>query len=151
MIGRVILGLLLALAGGGTWAADTASGPAVSTQVQPPAVLEAADEALLKERVLARWQVLIKRDFGAVYQFETPAYRTVYTLRQFLARYGAQVDWRMARIKEVHYDDRTVARVVVEVTSHYAEPGKNGNAQDLTQEVKEIWLYKDGQWWHQQA
>ena len=69
---------------------------------QPPAVVVAAtDEAQLKERVLARWKALIQRDFEAAYPFETPAYRAIYTPRQFLAQQGGQVDWRMANVKDI--------------------------------------------------
>jgi hypothetical protein len=147
---RTVLGMALALAGPGAWAADAAPPATAPVQTQPPAVMvEAADEAQLKERVLARWQALIKRDFEAAYSFETPAYRAVYTVRQFLGQQGGQVDWRMATVKEIRYDDPVVARVVVEIAYRYAEPGEGSQALSLTQDVKETWLRKDGQWWRQ--
>jgi hypothetical protein len=108
-----------------------------------------ADEALLKERVLARWQALIKGDFGAAYQFQTPAYRAIYTPSQFRYQFGNQILWRMASVKSIHYDDPIGARVRVDVAYHYAEPEKGLDALNATQEVNEIWLRKEGQWWHQ--
>ena len=144
-----VLGMALALAGPEIWAADMAAS-STAPQAQPPAVVVAAtDEVQLKERVLARWQALIQRDFEAAYPFETPAYRAIYTPRQFLAQQGGQVDWRMANVKDIRYDDPDVARVVVEITYRYAEPGAKGQALNLTQDVKETWLRKDGQWWRQ--
>jgi hypothetical protein len=109
-----------------------------------------ADEALLKERVLARWQALIKGDFDAAYQFETPAYRAVYTPDQFRYQFGNQTLWRMANVMNIHYDDPIVARVQVEVAYRYAEPEKGRGVQSMTHQVSETWLRKEGQWWRQQ-
>jgi hypothetical protein len=55
----------------------------------------------------------------------------------------------MATVKEIRYDDPVVARVVVEIAYRYAEPGEGSQALSLTQDVKETWLRKDGQWWRQ--
>jgi len=143
------MALALALAGPGAWAADPAPSTPVSALVKPSVAVDATVEAQLKERVLARWQVLIKRDFEAAYSFETPAYRAIYTPRQFMGQQGGQVDWRAAKVKEIRYDDPMVARVVVEITYRYAEPGESGQIRDSAQEIKETWLRKDGQWWRQ--
>lgn len=108
------------------------------------------DEAQLKERVLVRWQALVKGDFDAAYQFETPAYRAAYTPSQFRYQFGNQTLWRMANIIDIHYDDPIVARVQVEIAYRYAEPAKGHRMQDMTQQVNETWLRKEEQWWHQQ-
>lgn len=139
------MALALALAGPVAWAAD----PAPSTPVKPSVTVDAAVEAQLKERVLARWQALIKRDFEAAYSFETPAYRVIYTPRQSMGQQGGQVDWRAAKVKEIRYDDPMVAKVAVEITYRHAEAGEGGQVLDLAQEVEETWLRKDGQWWRQ--
>lgn len=147
---RMILGVMLALVGPGCWAADAASVPAAPAQAHPPAVaMPAADEASLKGRVLDRWQALIKRDFESAYLFETPAYRAIFNPRQFQLQYGGQVDWRVANVKSIDYDSPNVARVGVEITSRSVDPNRNGEVSDITQQVKETWLRKDGQWWHQ--
>jgi len=143
------LALALVLAGPASWAADPVQSTTVSAPVKPLVTVDAAVEAQLKERVLARWQTLIKRDFEAAYSFETPAYRAIYTPRQFMGQQGGQVDWRAAKVKEIRYDDPMVARVVVEITYRYAEPGESGQIRDSAQEIKETWLRKDGQWWRQ--
>jgi len=143
------IAVVLVLVGPVAWSADPAQSTTLSTLAQPSVTVDTAVETQMKERILARWQALIKRDFEATYLFETPAYRAIYTLRQFMGQQGNQVDWRMARVKEIHYDDPMVARVIVEITYRYAEPTENGQVRDLTQEVKETWLRKDGQWWHQ--
>lgn len=147
---KVIFWALLALAGCGAWAADTAS-PAVSDQAPSAVVVNAADEALLKERVLARWQALIKGDFEAAYQFETPAYRAIYAPLQFKYQFGNQVMWRAANVISVRYADPEVAKVRVEVLYRYAEAEKaDSNVLNTTSQVDESWFRKEGNWWHQQ-
>ncbi len=149
---RMIWGVALALAGQGIWAADQFPAPATSTQPpSPKVVVSSTDEALLKERVLARWQALIDRNFDAIYQFETPAYRAIYTPSQVRSRNSGQVEWRMVTVKEIDYDDPDVARIQLEVAYRYADSGNEGQSFDLKQTVREIWLRKDGQWWHQQS
>lgn len=128
--------------------------PVQSDQSVSPvsAPVEGKDEALLRQRIAERWQALVKGDFEAAYQFETPAYRAIYTPVQFRYQFGNQALWRMASVKEIYYDDPTVARIWVDVDYRYAEPGmkKDNRMLDMTHGIKEVWLYKDGQWWHQQ-
>lgn len=113
-------------------------------------IIRAADEAHLKERVLARWQALIKGDFEAAYQFETPVYRAIYTPSQFRYQFGNQTLWRMANVVNIHYDNSIVARVQVEVAYRYADPEMGQDLKNMTHQVSEIWLRKEGQWWRQQ-
>jgi hypothetical protein len=149
---RVIWGVVLALAGHGVWAADQIPVPAASSQAPSPKVVgSTADEALLKERVLARWQALIDRKFDAIYQFETPAYRAIYTPSQVRSQNSGQLEWRMVTVKKIDYDGSDVARIQLEVAYRYADPGSGGQPFDMKQTVREIWLRKDGQWWHQQS
>ena len=121
-------------------------------EVQQPAspMIGEAEEAQLKERVLARWQALIKGDFEAAYQFETPAYRAIYTPSQFRYQFGNQTLWRMANVMNIHYDDPIVARVQVEVAYRYAEPRQGQGMRGMTHQISEVWLHKEERWWHQQ-
>jgi len=149
MMRRVILGGVLILAGQYGWAADAA--PAAPVSAPPPAVVApAADEAALKERVQARWQALIERNFDAAYLFETPAYRAIYAPSQFQSKINGSLEWRTIDVKQIDYDGPDVARIQLEVAYRYAEPEKGGPVYDLTQTIWENWLRKDGQWWHQQ-
>ncbi|MDS4028025.1 MAG: hypothetical protein RKO25_13700 [Candidatus Contendobacter sp.] len=144
--------LILALASSAVGADEVLVGPGSSVQASPqPSLVTEAEETQLKERVLARWQALIRGDFEAAYQFETPAYRAVYTPSQFRYRFGNQIRWRMANITDIHYDDDPiVARVRVEVAYRYANPEKGREMLDMIQGVNEVWLRKEGQWWRQQ-
>ena len=130
------------------------SDPTVQTSPQaaaiPPVEVSEELESQLRDRVLARWQTLIRGDFDAAYLFETPAYRAIYTPSQFRTRFGNQTQWVMAKIKDIRYDDLRVARVRVKVDYRYAEPSKGGQIVDMTHEVNDVWLRKEGQWWRHQ-
>jgi hypothetical protein len=54
----------------------------------------------------------------------------------------------MANIKDIRYDDSSVARVAVEVLYRYIVPDKNDVAE-MNHVLNEIWLRKDDQWWRQ--
>jgi len=143
--------LALTLAGLAVGAEEATFGPGPGVRASPqPFLVTEAEEAQLRERVLARWQALIKGDFDAAYQFETPAYRAIYTPSQFRYRFGNQTLWRMANVVDIHYDDPIVARVRVEVAYRYADPEKGREMLDMNQGVNEVWLRKENQWWRQQ-
>jgi hypothetical protein len=126
--------------------------PVPASQFQQAGSLPVGDsqEALLRERVQARWQALINRDFDAAYQFGTPAYRAIYTIRQYRLQYGGQIDWQVANAKEIYYDDPNVARVAVEIFYGYVDPDRDNKVSTMSNHVKETWLRKEGQWWIQQ-
>jgi hypothetical protein len=56
----------------------------------------------------------------------------------------------MANVISIHYDDAIAARVRVQIAYRYVDPNKGHDLSDMTQEANEVWLRKDGQWWHQQ-
>lgn len=126
------------------------AGSAEAAIVPAPVSMVGQSEMQLKERVLARWQALIKGDFSAAYQFESPAYRVIYNPNQFRYQFGSQVLWRMATIKHIHYDDGAVARVQVDLAFEYPELGKGHERLETNQEINELWFRKENQWWHQQ-
>lgn len=152
MVCRVVCLLVLSLAGIALQAGSVELGQPITQEARQPfaPLANEADQVLLKERVVARWQALIKGDFDVAYQFQTPAYRAVYTPSQFRYQFGNQTLWRMANIMDIHYDAPIVARVQVEVAYQYADAGEGRGVKDMTHRVGETWLRKEEQWWHHQ-
>jgi hypothetical protein len=149
MLSSLLIGALIGPSVGATGSSVPVPSDPSASLVSAP--IERTDEALLRQRIADRWQALIKGDFEAAYQFETPAYRAVYTSLQFKYQFGNQIAWRVANVKDVRYDDSNVARVTVSVSYHYDEPEKKEyRPLNTTAQINEIWLRKDGQWWHQQ-
>lgn len=152
MVSSLLMGVLIGSSAGATEKISDAPVQPNPSPLPASAPVGGKDEALLRQRIADRWQALVKGDFEAAYQFETPAYRAIYTPVQFRYQFGNQALWRMASVKEIHYDGPTVARVWVDVDYRYAEPGmkKDQRMLNMTHGINEVWLYKDGQWWRQQ-
>jgi len=107
-----------------------------------------ADFAMLDSRVLGRWEALINRDFETAYGYFSPAYRKLFPLRHYLSRTGSSVRWLSAEIKDSQY---TGARAEVRVTLGYElslPMGQGDDFGEMTTELKEVWLWIDGQWWY---
>ena len=101
----------------------------------------------LRERVEARWTALIAGDFDRVYEFETPAYRKIYTAQQFRANFGQGLRWKRIKVIQIDLNQPEVAKVAVEVEYGFYVAGR-GMMDDKVVDT-ETWLRLDGQWWHQ--
>jgi len=107
----------------------------------------ASQRPVLKERAEARWDALIKGDFEKAYSFTTPEYRDVVSMQQYKGKYGRVLDWQMAKVLNVSYDDPAVATVSVEVRYRVDLPGIRGEVFETQKTIPEKWLYKDRKWW----
>ena len=105
----------------------------------------------LTQRVEARWQALVARDFRAAYEFETPNYRSVFTPAMYEKRFSYGVEWELTGVDIIHYDARAaVASVVARVMSRSTKPTSAASKAlgALPVRFREKWLLIDGEWWH---
>lgn len=100
----------------------------------------------LTERAEARWKALIAGDYERAYQYQSPAYRAVASLQQFKAGFGAAVNWRMASVRNIEYDDPTSVQVFVAL--EYAAGLRGSGEYQSVRMLPERWLYSDGNWWY---
>lgn len=129
------------------------AGAASSAQTDAASVLS---PATLKERVEQRWQTLIEGDFSATYQFQTPAYREIYSVNQFRANFGNQARWLSAQVENVslpteqkeQHDAQNPLSAEVEVQLEYQVPFPPDSPVRTSKIVKETWLLVDDQWWY---
>ena len=103
-------------------------------------------QSQLAARVLARWDALIAGNFDKAYEFETPAYRSVFSIQQYRGRFGSAVGWKSARILSTKYDENHTVAVSVAVDYEALVSGA-GNVRSV-REMPEKWLYSDGEWWY---
>lgn len=135
-------GLLIALATPG-WAAATATGE--------PAELSAEQVAELEERVRARWQTKINRDFEKTWEFSTPNFREVFSKPMYVHQFSYMVEWELTGVEVVNYDaDAAVASVVARVMT---KPTKQTSIASraigaVPVNIREKWIFTDGEWWH---
>lgn len=104
------------------------------------------NERQLASRVQARWDAVIAGDYDKAYAFETPAYRSVFSIQQYRARFGDAVTWKSARVLSSKYDESHMASVSVAV-EYEAVVSLAGNMRSV-RVMSEKWLYSDGAWWY---
>ena len=102
----------------------------------------------LDERVLARWNHMIGRDFQAAWEFHTPGFRQT-SPQQAFANEMAQrpvrwtsVEWRGAECGE------DVCEVTVRVGFRAVGAPSGLSSVEVTRDIRETWLWIDGQWWY---
>ena len=119
----------------------------------PPAETTSAAENLqarrstLEQRVTAKWDALIRKDFASAYSFTSPAYRKLYTKERFQSRFGNKVGWKRIEVTKVDFkgeDAATVGLNLYVVYNGFTE----GKPIDMKAYVEEPWIYSEGQWWY---
>lgn len=100
----------------------------------------------LRARADGRWTALIAGDFDKAYEFETPAYRKLFSAQQYRARYGDGLRWRQARVVKIERKSPEVAVVMLEINYSFHVSGQ-GMMEDKGLST-ETWLWIDGQWWY---
>jgi hypothetical protein len=105
----------------------------------------------LEERVRARWQTKVERDFGRTWEFSTPNFRDVFPKTLYVQKFSYMVEWELTSVSVVHYDaDAAVAsvaaRVMTKPTKQTSTASRAIGAVPIT--IREQWILIDGQWWH---
>ncbi|MDB4261694.1 hypothetical protein N9878_02370 [bacterium] len=105
----------------------------------------------LEDRVHARWESLIARDFKRAWSFGTPAFKQAFPQKLYPLKFSYSLDWELTSIEVVNYDaPAAVASVVVRVMS---KPTKQTSAASravgaVPVTFREQWILIDGEWWY---
>jgi len=104
----------------------------------------------LEQRVKARWETIVKHEFGSTYQYETPTYKAVFAKNLYVNQFSYGVDWTLTSVESVKYDEATgVATVVVDVkTMPRNSKGLDAKVKTASIKIHEKWLHIKGRWWH---
>lgn len=101
-------------------------------------------ENRLAERAEQRWHALIAGDFDQAYEYETPGYRSVYSMKAFQNRFGRHIRWQDVTIQSVSVSD-DMAEVQVMIAFKTLTP--EGRVIEGFQPVRERWQLVRGEWW----
>ncbi len=101
----------------------------------------------LEERIVARWDLILERDFEAVWDYHTPGFRQT-TPRFDFARDMARrpVLWTAAELRSVDCEgDRCEVRVRVT----YRPVGGPGpiSRMEMDRTIDEVWIRVADNWW----
>jgi hypothetical protein len=116
----------------------------------PPEELTAKQVAALEQRARERWQALSARDYGKVWEYSTPAYRSVFPKNLYVLQFSYAVERELTAIEVTNYDaPAAVASVAARVMS---KPLKQTSTASMALgaipvTVNEKWVFVDGQWW----
>ena len=119
--------------------------PATPAAPAPDAVQER--RALLEQRVIAKWDALIRRDFATAYSFTSPSYRKLFSQNAFQSSFGNKVAWRRVEVVDVDFKGDDAATVGINIHFVYAYPQAE-KPLDMKTYVQEPWVRVDGQWWY---
>ncbi len=116
----------------------------------PPPAKSKPDPTTLDARVLARWKAMKAEDFKEAYRFFSPSFRKLFPLDYYLKSTGSNVKWIYFKIKEKNINGER-AEVLVDVRYKLNLPGPGASIGEeigtLSKRIKEVWLWRDGNWW----
>lgn len=104
--------------------------------------------AVIKKRVVARWDALIRKDFAAAYEFASPAYRSTFSLDAFKRNFAlGRVAWRRVDVASVDFKGDDAAEVGVRIYFLYHQP-QVGGPVEMSTTIRESWVRVGEQWWY---
>jgi hypothetical protein len=106
--------------------------------------------ASLEQRVNARWEALMARDFEKAWEFTTPEYRAAFPRQLYPLKFSYTVEWELTGIEVRGYDSRAAvasvaARVMSKPTKQTSAASRAVGAVPVT--FSEQWILIDGEWW----
>lgn len=126
----------------------SADAATVTPDSATPQVPDDPRSQALVERVKAMWAAKIKRDFAAVYEFETPDYRARFTAEASARRFGGGVNWRGVEVIDIRHDDEKNATVGILLDYSHLQPFTDGEVRTQSF-LREQWTEVSDQWYHQ--
>jgi hypothetical protein len=124
-----------------TYAADQEMGHVVTTDK------DAVRRAALEQRVTAKWEALIRRDFAVAYAFTSPAYRQAFSLDAFRRNFGGKVGSKHIEVVSVDFKGDDAATIGIKIHFVYHDP-QSQKSLDMATHVQESWILADGEWWY---
>jgi len=104
----------------------------------------------LEIRVEERWHARIAHDWGAAWEYSSPAYREVFPKHLYVKKFSYTANWELTGVEVTnYYPSAAVASVVVRVMS---KPTKQTSAVAkelgaMPRELQEQWILVGGEWW----
>ncbi len=106
------------------------------------------DSDTLRQRAQMRWGAMIDNDFYRAYEFCSPAYRALYTPKEFVARFGSpRLDWKRVEVIAVQPVGEEAAQVKIKLYADAFVPESKKPVMASTV-FAESWVRADGQWWY---
>lgn len=124
----------------------TACGTAPTKQASPSSARTA--EEIVRERAAARWELLVKRDFAAAYDYLSAGTRSVKTREAYAAEMAPRpVKWTGAEVTGVDCPaGEAFCSVNVVITFEVKSPVRGVGTVSSRSGVEERWVVSRGEW-----
>lgn len=105
-------------------------------------------EESIEERVLARWNYMIEREFAQAWEYYTPGYRQTMPRDQFEDDMKRRpIRWYEAELNSVECQENRCS-VTVDITYRAVSAPHGQSRMRLTRPLSETWVRMDDQWWY---
>ncbi|MEE4637853.1 MAG: hypothetical protein V2J42_03865 [Wenzhouxiangella sp.] len=102
----------------------------------------------LEERVMARWQLMVEREFEAAWDYYTPGFRQTTSRELFAADMERRpVHWTAAELVGTDCGE-DVCQVKVRVEYRVVGAPRGHGRMRLNRTIEDQWVFLDGQWWY---
>ena len=104
----------------------------------------------LEIRVEERWHARIAHDWGAAWEYSSPAYREVFPKHLYVKKFSYTADWELTGVEVTNYDpSAAVASVVVGVMSRPTKLTSEAARAigPMPRKLIEKWILIDDEWW----
>ena len=128
--------------------ATTQEVPPVTTDNVASNPINNPQHAVLTQRVQERWTALIKHDFDAAYEFNSPTYREAFSSKAFKRNFATgKITWQRIEVVNIDLKDNDTATVTIKLHSiiHHLESGRD---IPVASNSNESWIKVNDQWWY---
>ena len=104
----------------------------------------------LEIRVEERWHARIAHDWGAAWEYSSPAYREVFPKHLYVKKFSYTANWELTGVEVTNYDpSAAVASVVVGVMSRPTKLTSEAARAigPMPRQLDERWILIDSEWW----
>ena len=105
-------------------------------------------EEIVTQRIEARWDALIKRDFEKAWEYTQPSFRALVAQKDYGKRFGGAGTWKGVQVHSVRCEpERCTARLRLTTVMNM----RAFRGHELVGYIDEVWVRADGQWWFYQS
>lgn len=103
---------------------------------------------VLRQRAQDRWGAMIDRNFHRAYEYCSPAYRALFSPKQFAAKFGlTKLAWESVTVHTIHKESDVAAKVEIQLFAKAYVPDTE-QSLPVSTIFSESWVRSEDQWWY---
>lgn len=103
---------------------------------------------VLMQRAQDRWGAMIDRNFYRAYEYCSPAYRALFSPKQFAAKFGStKLEWESVTVDAIKKEGDAAAKVDIKLFAKAYVPDIE-QPLPVSTVFSESWVRSEDQWWY---